>query len=146
MCVCFLLYVYQLELNLLLNVFLELADGQTYLLHSVAVTNGYAVVCRSVLVTNSLKVDGDAKRSTDFVLAAVTLTDRTGLIVVNHKVLGKLLVDLACLVTKLLGKRQNSSLKGQSSFTTTRLPFARCLAKRQASLRSIPCRLAERSK
>ena len=115
MCVCFLLYVYQLELNLLLNVFLELADGQTYLLHSIAVTNGYAVVCRSVLVANGLKVDGDAKRSTDFVLAAVTLTDRTGLVIVNHKVLGKLLVDLARLITKLLGKRQNSSLKGRKS-------------------------------
>ena len=44
MCACFLLYVCQLELNLLLNVFLELADGQTYLLHCVAMTDGYAAV------------------------------------------------------------------------------------------------------
>ena len=105
-------HIRQLKLDFLLDILLELADGQTHLLHGVAIANGYAVVCGRVLVSNGLKIDGDAKRCANLVLTAITLTDRAGLVIIDHKVLGKLIVNLACLVTQLLGKRQNSRLEG----------------------------------
>ena len=67
----------------LLDVSLQLGDGQSHLLHGVAVANGYATVGLGI------KVVGDAKGRTDLVLTAVALTDGAGLVELHVEVLGK---------------------------------------------------------
>jgi len=94
------------------NVSLELGDRDSYLLHSVAVADGYAAITLFLCVANGIKVNGDAKRCADLVLTAVSLTDRTGLVIVEHKLLGEICIDLACLVGELLRERKDSCLEG----------------------------------
>ena len=104
-----------LEVALLLDVVLQLANGNTDLLHGVTVADSDAVVSGSVLVAHGLEVHGDAQGGTDLILTAVTLADGTGIIEVNHEVLLQLMVDLLSLGAQLLGKGQNSSLEGCQS-------------------------------
>ena len=49
----------RLESNLLGNVFFQLADGHTDLLHGVAVTHGHAVIGFHLVIADSLEVHGD---------------------------------------------------------------------------------------
>ena len=91
-----------LECALLSDVVLQLADGNTNLLHGVTVTNGDTVVSLDSLVANSLEVHSDTQRCADLVLTAITLTDRTGIVKVHHKVLTQLSVDLLCRGAELL--------------------------------------------
>ena len=65
-----------LEVALLSDIALELADGDADLLHGVTVTDGDAVVSRGILVAHGLEVHSDAQRRTDLILTAVTLADR----------------------------------------------------------------------
>ena len=60
-----LLLLFESELALLGDVFLQLADGNTDLLHGVTVTDGDAVVSFGGLVADGLEVHGDAQGSTD---------------------------------------------------------------------------------
>ena len=75
---------------------LDLIDGDTDLLHAVALADGDAVVGRDAvgLVADGIEVERDAVRRADLVLAAVALADRAGLVVVDHEFLGKLVVEL----------------------------------------------------
>ena len=95
-----------LEFKLLADVGLNLCHRNSYLLHGISVTNGYAAV------TLGVEVVGDAEGSTDLVLAAVSLTDRAGLVEVDGEFLSKLVVKLERLVGKLLGKRKHGCLEG----------------------------------
>ena len=101
--------MYLSESDVVLDVFLESVYRDSYLLHSVAVANCYAVVL------NRVEVIGDTKRCTDLVLAAVSLTDRACLVEVNVEVLSEIVEHLACLFGKLLGERKNCSLEGRES-------------------------------
>ena len=49
------------------------------LLHGIAFTNGHA------LIVFTVEIIGDAERCADFILAAVTLADGTGVVIVHHK-------------------------------------------------------------
>ena len=98
-----------LESNLVSDVRFKLGDRNTNLLHSVAVTNGNAAVGLG------LKVVGYAKRGTDLVLTAITLTDRTGFVEVGHEVLRKLGVNLHSLIGELLGEGKYRNLEGRDS-------------------------------
>ena len=95
---------------------LDLIDGDTDLLHAVALADGDAVVGRDAvgLVADGVEVERDAVRRADLVLAAVALADRAGLVVVDHEFLGKLVVELHRGTGEhvLLGKRQDRGLEG----------------------------------
>ncbi len=100
------LYFKFLKRDLAFNISLKLAYGNSYLLHGISVTNGYATVGLGV------KVVGNAKRSTDLVLTAVSLTDGACLVVVNVKILAEVVKYLLCALGKLLGKRKHRCLEG----------------------------------
>ena len=84
------------ELEALGDVCLNLGYGNSYLLHGISLTNGYAAV------VFGFKVVGYAERSSDFVLAAISLTDRACFIKLNGKFLCKLVVKLKRLFGELL--------------------------------------------
>jgi hypothetical protein len=104
-----------LECALFGNVSLQLGNGDANLLHGIAVTDGDTVIGGSVLIAHGLEVHSDAQRCADFVLTAVTLTDRTGIVKINIKVFGKLGVNFARFVRELFRKGKHSSLKGRKS-------------------------------
>ena len=93
------------ELKALLNVRNKLFDLNAFLLHCVTVTNCYTSVYLTV------KVVSNAERCSDFVLSAITLTDGTCIIEINHETLCKSLVNLDCRIIELLCKRQYCSLE-----------------------------------
>ena len=95
-----------LEFESFVDVRLNLCHGNSYLLHGISVTNGYAAVVFGI------EVVGNAEGSTDLVLAAISLTDRAGLVEVNGEFLSKLVVKLERLVGELLGKRKHCCLEG----------------------------------
>ena len=104
-----------LELALLGDVVLQLRNGDTDLLHGVAVADGDAVVSLHLAVTDGLEVHGDAQGGADLVLTAVALADGTGIVEVHHEVLTQHLVDFLSLGGQLLAQRQDSSLEGSQS-------------------------------
>ena len=67
------------ELDLLCDISSNFLDLDALLLHSVAVTNGYAAVLLS------LEIDGYAVRCTDLVLTAIALTDRACIVKINRE-------------------------------------------------------------
>ena len=85
---------------MLTEVVFELIERDPDLSHGIAVADGHLAVIGGV------EVDGDAIRRADFVLAAVPLADRSGLIVGKRYVPGKLLEDFLGLRSQLLGKRE----------------------------------------
>ena len=95
------------ECNLLLDILSQSRDRNANLLHCIAVTHGHAAVL------DGIKVVGDAERSTDLILTAIALADRAGIVVIDHEVLGKLGIDLACTLGELFRERKNSSLVGR---------------------------------
>ena len=97
------------EFYFLCDIVVELVDRNSFLLHCIAVTDGHAAVLSAV------EVIGDAERSTDLVLTAVTLADGACVVIFDHEIPGKLLKDLFSLFVKLFGKRKNSSLDRSES-------------------------------
>ena len=96
-----------LKFHSLFDIGNEILDLDSFLFHRIAVTDGYAaVVC-------GFEVVGNAEGSADFVLAAVTLTDGAGFVVVNHEVLCEHIVDLPSLFAELFGEGKNGSLDGR---------------------------------
>ena len=93
-----------LEFDFFCNVIFNFRQGDTNLLHSISVTNGYATVIFGI------KVVGDAEGSTDFVLTAISLTDRACLVKLDIELLRKLVVKLESFVGELLGKRKHCAL------------------------------------
>ena len=69
------------------------------------------------LGTDGVEVQSYAEGSADLVLAAVTLADGTGLVVIAHELLGKLLIQLQSGAGEdlLLAQRQDSALEGSQS-------------------------------
>ena len=82
---------FKLKFHSLFDVGNEIVDLDSFLLHGISVADGHAAVVFGI------KVVGDAERSTDLVLTAVTLTDRTCLVEVNGEVLGEHLANLHSL-------------------------------------------------
>ena len=80
------------ELDFFLDIGNKLVNGQTNLLHCVPVANGDGVLLHIVggIAFSSFKINCYAERGTDFVLAAITLADCTGLIVIDHEMLGQI--------------------------------------------------------
>ena len=98
-----------LELNFFSDVCLNLCKGNSYLLHGISVTNGYAAVVLGI------KIVGNAEGCTDLVLTAVSLADRACLVKLNGELLSKIIVKFKSLLGKLLGKRKNCTLNGGES-------------------------------
>lgn len=88
----------------------EAVDGQANLRHSVAFAHGYATVFESV------EVNGDAVGRADFVLAAVSLADGSGRIVVAGKVLGKFDIEFFRFLVELFCKGSTATLTGASAW------------------------------
>ena len=63
-------------------------------------------------ITHGLEIHRDTEGRADLVLAAIALTDRAGLVVVHHKVLGELCIDILGGGPKLFGERQHSAPEG----------------------------------
>ena len=96
-----------LEIGLFLDIVDKLCDGQTDLLHGIAIPYGDGLILQGV------KVNGDAKRSADLVLTAIALTDGAGLVIVHHKALCQHLLNFTGLVAQLvLLEGQHGSLEG----------------------------------
>ena len=91
-----------------------MVNGQTNLLHCVPVANGDGVLLHIVggIAFNSFEINCYAERGTDFVLAAITFADCTGLIVIDHEMLGQHCIKLFGFVAELLLKRKNGGLVG----------------------------------
>jgi hypothetical protein len=49
----------------------EIRDGDTNLLHAIAVANGNSIVRTTLFISHRLDIDGDAEGRADLVLAAV---------------------------------------------------------------------------
>ena len=84
------------KFNFLFDIGAEFGDGKSDLLHSITVTHGDASVF------DGIKVVGDAEGSSHFVLAAISLTDGAGFVVINGEVLGQIGIDRACLLAEFL--------------------------------------------
>ena len=97
--------LYKSECHFFLKVAYKFINRHSYLLHRVTVTDGYAAVVFGI------EVVGDAVRSADFVLAAITLADGACVIKVDHKVLCKLVVHFKRLLAELFGERQHGGLE-----------------------------------
>ena len=79
------------------------------------------MVCHDALglVADGVEVHGDAVRSADLVLTAVTLADGTGVVVIDHEVLAQLVADLHGLLAQLLAQGQDGALiRSQSRMQT----------------------------
>jgi len=92
------------ELELCSDIAFKLCDGETDLLHGVAVTDG------DTSVVFGFKVIGDAEGSANLILTAIALTDRAGIVEVYHEFLGKVVIDLLRLGCEFLGKGKDRRL------------------------------------
>ena len=81
------LYVIISILDSLCDIIFEFVDRNSYLFHSVSVTNGNAVVLKRI------EVYGYAERSSDLVLTTVSLADRSAFVVCSREFLGKIAVE-----------------------------------------------------
>ena len=70
----------------------EVGDGDSLLLHGVAVAQGDAVVLQGVVV------NGDAVGGADGILTAVAASDGVFLVVLHHVVVFQHIDNLACLL------------------------------------------------
>ena len=104
-CPLYVIIVYS-ECHLCFEVSYEVVDSYTLLLHCVTVAD-----CNAVVLLKSIEVVGDAERSSNLVLTAVSLTDSTSLVEVNHELLGEHLVYFLSLGSELLNKRKNCTLE-----------------------------------
>ena len=90
-----------LELKLFLDEAAKIVNADPLLFHGITVSDRYAVIGRSVIVSHGFKVNGDAEGSPDFILTAISFADRTRLVIIDHKVFRKLCINLFCLISKL---------------------------------------------
>ena len=93
----------------------EIADGDTLLLHRVAVTDGDGVfqVFFSFFEANRFEIDGDAEWRSDFILTTIATADGGGLVVENvHEGLEEVLHFLGLFheLGLILQERKNGSL------------------------------------
>ena len=105
------------ELHPLRDIVSDIGNGDAYLLHTVALADGNAVVGSVGFGTDGVEIKGDAEWSADLVLAAVALADGAGLVVVDHELLGKLVVKLHCGACEylFLAQGENCALEGSES-------------------------------
>ena len=98
-----------LKSDALAEVICYLAHGDADLFHGVSVTDGDAVVWLNALfrVSDGVKVNGDAVRGADFVLAAIPLANGSGYVIVQNKLLGQLFIKCGGLFVQLFGKRKD---------------------------------------
>ena len=80
------------EIDLGSDICVELIDGETYLLHGVSVTY------RDLTVGFGVEVIGYAERSSDLVLAAISLADGAGVVEIDAVLFTESLADFPRLV------------------------------------------------
>ena len=90
-----LLWLYS-EFQLFFNISAKLAYRKSYLLHAVAVADGYTAVVFGIEIIR------DAERSAYLILAAIALAYGACLIIINREVLCEIIVNLHSLIAELL--------------------------------------------
>ena len=71
-----------LKLNFFGDIIDQIVNGNAFLQHRIAVSDGNTVVGFAV------EIVGDAERRSDFILATVSFSNRAGFVVIDHKMFG----------------------------------------------------------
>src|SRR5882672_6943677 len=64
----------------------QILNGDTFLLHRIAIAQRDCVAQRRIFFAERLEINGHTERRTDFILSAVSPTDRAALVVKNEHV------------------------------------------------------------
>src|SRR6476620_11833952 len=75
----------------------QILNGDTFLLHRIAIAQRDCVAGRRIFFAERLDINGHTERRTEFILSAVAPTDRAALVVENKHVRSEKIENLLCL-------------------------------------------------
>ncbi len=89
----------------------RLTGQSARLLRNIAITSNSHIINKDVLITRNLRIRDSTRKDASLILATVTLTSKTNVIVIRRRVLKRLNLSLRNLIPRLLKRKRRNNLR-----------------------------------